>query len=216
MPSMAELPAERRPAALERSAALLSLIIFPLAVGLGLVADPLIAILLPANEWQAVAPLLAVLACLSIFRPFMWVISAYLEAESKTNRLMVLELAKIVILLGGIALLAPYGLLVAAAAVGIAFGVTAIAGVALVTREGVSAVRLAVGFVQPVLACGVMAGVVLLVERALTAIGVDHPAILLVAMIVAGAIAYVAAALVIARSASRDLLQLVKKALRKA
>ena len=41
MPSMAELPPERRARALERSSALLSLIIFPLAVGLGLVAYPL-------------------------------------------------------------------------------------------------------------------------------------------------------------------------------
>src|SRR5690606_38194096 len=42
MPSMAELPPARRPRALERVAALLSLIVFPLAVGLGLVAEPLI------------------------------------------------------------------------------------------------------------------------------------------------------------------------------
>ena len=46
LPSMASLPPERRPRALERSTALLSLIIFPLAVGLGLVADPLIALVL--------------------------------------------------------------------------------------------------------------------------------------------------------------------------
>ncbi|MBA3502492.1 MAG: oligosaccharide flippase family protein, partial [Deltaproteobacteria bacterium] len=46
MPSMAELPKERRAAALERSTALLSIIIFPLAVGLGLVAYPLIALIL--------------------------------------------------------------------------------------------------------------------------------------------------------------------------
>lgn len=213
MPSMAELPPERRPRALERSAALLSLIIFPLAVGLGLVSEPLIAILLPANDWQAVGPLLMVLACLSIFRPFAWVISAYLEAESKTNRLMFLEVAKLVILIGGIALLAPFGLLVASGAVGFAFGLTAIAGVLLVLREGVSPWRLIVGFMQPVIACGVMAAVVLLVNRGLLAADIDHPAIRLCAMIVTGAFAYVSSALVIARETSRDLLSLVKKAL---
>src|SRR6202000_1884331 len=47
MPSMASLPPDRRPRALERSSALLSLIIFPLAVGLGLIAQPLIALILP-------------------------------------------------------------------------------------------------------------------------------------------------------------------------
>ncbi|HEY5944873.1 MAG TPA: oligosaccharide flippase family protein, partial [Kofleriaceae bacterium] len=62
LPSMAELPKERRARALERSTALLSLVIFPLAIGLGLVAYPLIAWILPKNDWQEVAPLLAVLA----------------------------------------------------------------------------------------------------------------------------------------------------------
>jgi PST family polysaccharide transporter len=213
MPSMAELPPERRPRALERSAALLSLIIFPLAVGLGLVADPLIAILLPANEWQAVAPLLAVLACLSIFRPFTWVISAYLEAESKTNRLMILEVAKLILLIGGIAALHAFGLIVAAGAVGIAFGVTCIAGVVMVAREGVSSARLFMGFLRPVLACGVMAVVVGLVHRGLDAVGIAAPAIHLSAMVVTGAFAYVSTALVIARETSRDLLALVKQAL---
>src|SRR5262249_47908470 len=104
MPSMASLPRERRPRALERSTALLSLIIFPLAVGLGLVAYPLIGLIL-SDEWQLVAPLLAVLACLSVFRPITWVLSAYLEAESKTSRLMVLEIAKLGVLIGGMALL---------------------------------------------------------------------------------------------------------------
>ncbi|MBV8760881.1 MAG: oligosaccharide flippase family protein, partial [Deltaproteobacteria bacterium] len=58
LPSMAELPVERRPRALERSTALLSLIIFPLAIGLGLIAYPLITVILPSNGWQEVAPLL--------------------------------------------------------------------------------------------------------------------------------------------------------------
>ncbi|HLL24166.1 MAG TPA: oligosaccharide flippase family protein, partial [Kofleriaceae bacterium] len=213
MPSMAQLPSERRPRALERSTALLSLIIFPLAVGLGLVADPLIAILLPANEWQAVAPLLAVLACLSIFRPFTWVISAYLEAESKTNRLMILEVAKVILLIGGIALLHRFGLVIASGAVGVAFGVTALAGIALVTREGVSPSRLFLGFIQPVIACGVMAATVWLVRIGLVRVGLGHPAILLVAMIATGAIAYVSAALVLARETAKDLLGLVRKAL---
>jgi len=212
MPSMAELPPERRPAALERSSALLSLVIFPLAVGLGLVAAPLIGLILPANDWQDVAPLLVVLACLSVFRPITWTLSAYMEAESKTNRLMFLELAKVGILIGGIALLAPYGVRAAAGAVGLAFGLTAVAGVALVVREGPSPRRLLVGFLQPLLACAVMAAAVLGV-RALLA--TDYYALELVAMIGVGAAVYVAAAFAIAPASARDLLQLGKKALRK-
>jgi PST family polysaccharide transporter len=215
LPSMAELPPERRAGALERASALLAIIIFPLAVGLGLVAEPLIAALLPAGRWQDVAPLLSVLSVLSVFRPISWVLSAYFEAESKTNRLMFLEIAKVGVLLGGIALLAPYGLRTASAAVGIAFGATAIAGVALVVREGPSPVRLLVGFLQPLAACAVMAAAVWLVTRALHAAGVTHPAVYLVSEIVTGAITYVVTVLAIARERSRDLLQLLKKALKR-
>ncbi|HEU0035466.1 MAG TPA: oligosaccharide flippase family protein [Kofleriaceae bacterium] len=215
MPSMAELPHERRAAALERSSALLSLIIFPLAVGLGLVAYPLISLVLPHNEWQEVAPLLSVLACLSVFRPITWVLSAYFEAEAKTNRLMVLELAKLALLLGGIALLSPFGLRVAAGAVGIAFGLTAVLGVITVSREGPSTRRLLVGFLQPVAACAVMGLAVWASYRLLGILGLDHPAIQLPVMIVSGAIAYIASALILARETSRDLLQLLKKALKR-
>lgn len=215
MPSMAALPPERRPRALERASAMLSVILFPLAVGLGLVADPLIALILPANDWQQVAPLLRVLACLSVFRPITWVLSAYMEAESKTNRLMVLELAKIVILIGGIAVLQPFGVEVASGAVGIAFGATAVAGVLLVMREGPSPRRLLAGFLEPIAACCVMAAAVWAVHDALIAADLDHPAILFTAMSVTGALVYVGAALVLCRATARDLIELTKKALRR-
>ncbi|NVB82200.1 MAG: oligosaccharide flippase family protein [Kofleriaceae bacterium] len=213
MPSMAELPPERRPRALERSTALLSLVIFPLAVGLGLVAYPLIALILPANEWQLVAPLLVVLACLSVFRPIVWVLSAYMEAESKTNRLMILEVAKLALLVIGIIALQQFGIRVASGAVGASFGITAIAGVVLVMREGTSPRRLLAGFLQPIAACAVMAAAALGVREGLVAAGLTHPAIILVAMIVAGAAAYVVAALIICRETSRDMIDLVKKAM---
>ncbi len=215
MPSMAALPKERRAEALERSSAMLSLIIFPLAIGLGLVAYPLIELLLPANEWQEVAPLLVVLACLSVFRPVMWVLSAYLEAESKTNRLMFLELAKVVLLIGGIALIHPLGLRAAASAVGIAFGLTSIVGVMMVVREGPSPGRLIAGFVRPLLACGVMGLAVWGVHTGLLAVGATHPAVLLSLMIVVGGIAYVVAAVALCRGTVRDVLQLLKKAVKR-
>jgi PST family polysaccharide transporter len=215
LPSMAELPRERRPRALERSTALLSLVIFPLAIGLGLVAHPLIAWVLPANEWQEAAPLLAVLACLSVFRPITWVLSAYMESEQKTGRLMFLELAKVGVLIAGIGLLAPFGLHIAACAVGLAFGLTAAAGIAMVARHGSSVRRLAAAFLQPLAACAVMAVAVWLTHGGLDAAGVEHPALFVLVEVVVGAIAYVGAALVFCRETSKDLLQLVAKALRR-
>lgn len=215
LPSMAALPRERRAGALERSTALLSLIIFPLAVGLGLIAYPLIELILPANDWQLVAPLLTVLACLSVFRPIHWVLSAYLEAEGKTNRLMFLEIGKIVLLIAGIAALQRFGVRAASAAVGIAFGATAIAGTALVMREGPSPRRMLAGFLQPLVACSVMAAAVWGMHALLVRAHVHHAAAQLVAMIVTGAVAYVAAALALCPATARDLFSLMRKGLRR-
>jgi lipopolysaccharide exporter len=216
LPSMAELPRDRRARALERSTALLSLIIFPLAVGLGFIAYPLVELILPANGWQLVAPLLTVLACLSVFRPINWVLSAYLEAEAKTNRLMFLEIGKIVLLVAGIAALQPFGVRAASAAVGIAFGATAVAGTALVMREGPSPRRMLAGFLQPLAACGVMGAAVWGVHAALVHAHVHNPAAQLVAMIGTGAVVYVVAALALCPATSRDMLGLMRKALGRA
>ncbi len=212
MPSMAELPTERRGPALERASAMLSLIIFPLAVGLGLIAYPLIGLILPSNDWQEVAPLLTVLACLSVFRPITWTLSAYMEAESKTGRLMFLEVAKVFLIVGGIALLQPFGLRIAASAVGLAFAFSAVVGVVLVVREGPSAAKLLIGFLQPLAACAFMGGAIWLVHRALLA---QPYAVQLPAMIVVGGSVYVAAALVLCRATARELLALTRRALHK-
>ena len=208
LPSLAELPAHARAGAVERASALLSLILFPLAVGLGLVAYPLISLILPANRWQEVAPLLAILTSLSVFRPFTYVLDAYMQAQQRTSRLMFLEIGKLIVLIGGIVLLSRFGLRVAAAAVGVSFGSNAIIAALLMRREGLASRKLLLGFVQPLAACAVMALAVLAVDRGLGAS--SSAATHLVVAIVVGAIAYVLAALVVCRATARDLLRLLR------
>jgi hypothetical protein len=128
---------------------------------------------------------------------------------------MYLEVAKLGVLLLGLYLLQPLGLRAAAGAVGLAFGAMAVAGCAIVVREGVSPGRLLVGFAQPLLACGVMAAAVWTSNRVLVGLECDHPVTLLLVGIVVGAAAYIATALVIARDASLDLLRLLQRALRR-
>jgi lipopolysaccharide exporter len=204
MPSIASLPPERRAPAFERATALLSLVIFPLAVGLGVIAKPLIAAVLPPT-WQAVAPLLSVLSVLSVFRPITWVLSAYMEAQARTASLMFLELANLVLLLGGIWALSPLGLNWSAGAVGIAFGAYAVAGVWMISHKGPSLRRLALGFLQPLAACGVMTAAVLASRQMLAG---TPPALELVAELGVGALAYIAAALLLCRAHARDLIAL--------
>jgi lipopolysaccharide exporter len=207
LPSMASLPPERRPRALERSTALLSLIIFPLAIGLGLISEPLIALIF-SDEWQGVAPLLTVLTVLSVFRPITWVLGAYLEAQDRTRRLMFLELAKVVVLISGLFALQGFGLHWAAASVGIAYGLNAVAGVWMVLKEGPSPRRLLLGFIQPLIACGVMAVAVMIVRHYVAHHG--YLIVQLIAEIGTGVVVYVATALVVCRATTRDLLGLLK------
>ena len=113
---------------------------------------------------------------------------------------MLLEIAKVGVLLGGIALLAAVRPARAAGAVGIAFGFTAIAGVAMVVREGVSPI--AADGRLPAAARRVRGdgrGGVAGRTRACRALGVRRTRpCYLVTEIVVGAIVYVLAALAIA------------------
>jgi O-antigen/teichoic acid export membrane protein len=157
---------------------------------------------------------LTVLTVLSVFRPITWVLGAYMEAQDRTGRLMWLELAKVILLIGGLFALRGFGLHWAATAVGIAYGVTAIAGVFLVAQEGPSIKRLAIGFMQPLIACAAMAGAVLGVRQVLGDSG-GHPGLLLLAEIGVGVVVYVGVALVVCRSTAMDLLRLAKAVIKR-
>lgn len=211
LPSFARLPPERRPRALERATALLSLLIFPMAIGLGLVAKPLIAVAL-AKDWQGVAPLLTVLSVLSVFRPITWVVSTYMESNLQVGRYMWLEVAKLFVLIASIAFLSRYGLLWAAGGVGVAFGASAIGGVWLVVQDGPSPWRVARGFLQPLAACGVMVAAVLGLRHVIE----GHVPVWLdlIAEMATGAISYVIAALILCRDTAHDFLRLAKGVLR--
>lgn len=208
LPSLAQLPPERRPSALERSSAMLALIIFPMAVGLAVIAPSLIAVAL-SEEWQGVAPLLTILAVIAVFRPITWTLGTYLEATEQTQKFMYLEVAKLVILFAGIAFLQRWGIEAAAAAVGLAYGFNAVAGVWMVaTGPGPNPrpAHLFAGFLRPLLACGAMAAAVLGVRYALIGAGVTDPAIHLPIEIAVGALSYVPSAFLFARPIARDLL----------
>jgi PST family polysaccharide transporter len=211
LPSFAQLAPERRPRALERATALLSLLIFPMAIGLGLVATPLIAVAL-SPQWQGVAPLLTVLSALSVFRPVTWVVSTYMESNLQTRRYMWLEIVKLGVLIGAIAVLSRWGLEWAAAGVGVAFGLAAVIGVWLVLDDGPSPAKVARGFLEPLLACGVMVAVVLAMRHALG--GSVGPWAELFLEIGVGGVTYVIAALAICRATARDFLTLAKGVLR--
>lgn len=210
LPSMAKIEPERRMDVLLRSTAILGVLIFPMGVGLGVTAEPLVQVLLPAS-WQSVTPFLMVLASMSVFRPLTWVVDSYLKVTDRTRLLFLGELLKVVFLFAAI-WFAP-GPVWGAAGVGLAFALQSLFLVSVLALiDGVSPARFVPGFLGPLMACGVMAAAVLGVRFGLRALGIDSAVVELVVGIAVGALVYVPAAFLCAPAVTRDVLGLLRKA----
>jgi PST family polysaccharide transporter len=215
LPAMASLDTKDRKTALIRSTALMSLLVFPLAVGLGVVSPTLIGAMLNV-KWQGVAPLLTVLSVLSVVRPMGWGVTAYLSAFSRTRTIMLLQALKLVLLFGCMFACASLGPLWTAGAVGLAFGAQSLVAIGLIiVTDDVPAWPIVGAVVRPLAACGAMAVAVLGARHGLLAIGVTPALIRLPIEVGVGGVTYVAATLVVSRPAARDLLQVLRRALKR-
>jgi PST family polysaccharide transporter len=213
LPSYAHLSAEDRKAALVRSTGLLALVTFPLAVGLGAVAQTLVDALL-RPEWRDVGPMLAVLSCLSIVRPSGWTISSYLLARDQPRldaKLEVLKLAAVVVLLLTLGRLGPVW---ACVAVGVAFAAHTLASmIAVQMLDGIRVRALAMQCAPALAACVPMLAAVVAVQRLESWEHVRAPGVRLVVEIATGAATYPVAALLLAREQALDLLTLARRLL---
>jgi PST family polysaccharide transporter len=208
LPSFALMEPSKRKEALARSTALLALVTFPLAVGLGAVAGPLVRTLL-RPEWHDVGPMLALLSVLGVARPVGWTISSYLLARNSPRLDAVLEVAKLTSLVALLLTVGRGGPLWACVAVGLAFVIHAVASMGVVqSLDGVAVSGLASKLGPPLAACVPMVGAIFATGVVLERAG---DAISLICEIAVGAVAYIASALVIAPSASQDLLTLVRR-----
>jgi lipopolysaccharide exporter len=213
LPSFSRMPSERRPDALVRSMALLGLVVFPLAVGLGVVAPTLVATIFDAR-WRALGPMLVLLSALSVARPVGWTVASYLQARQLPRRIFWLEAFKLSLLLLSIVVIGRQSPLWTCAAVGVAFGGHALASLWVVrTIDGIPLRRSLGSLVPPLLACGVMSSAILLVRGAISSRELA-PAVRLSIEVLTGAVVYVAAALLLARRVSQELLDKVRLALR--
>ncbi|MCU0694227.1 MAG: oligosaccharide flippase family protein [Polyangiaceae bacterium] len=215
LPSFAQMEVHDRRKSLIRSTALLSLIIFPLATGLGAVSHSLVEALLPQQWWQ-VGPMLAVLAGLAVVRPLGWTIMSYLQACDRPRTVMVVGLLKVVVLLASVALFGLINEYWACVGVSIGFLFHAVAGMWVIRRvDNIPMSDFVRACAPPLLACIPMVGAVLGTRWLWHRLGVDGRGLGVGVEVLAGAGAYVPAALVIARGTSRDLLGLVRDQVRR-
>ncbi len=214
LPSFSRMEPAQRPAALVRTCALLGLIMFPLAIGLGAVA-PVIARTFFERTWTGIGPMLMLLSIVSMPRPIGGALMAYLHATNRPMAVLRIEWFSVVLLLGSMALLGLMGPLWACAGVGIAFSLRAVAAMLVVGRyEGLRLGPFLAGLVPPLAACAPMLLTVLAIDAWAKSRAVA-PLILLAIESAAGAAVYVASAMLIARDASLELLRLCRSAMRR-
>ena len=211
LPSFAHLEGQKKRDGLVRSTRLLALIMFPLAVGLGAVSATLVGVFFD-QRWANVAPMLTMLSALSLTRPIGYTTNSYLVSANRPMTSSLLECVKLGTLILAIVTFGRLGPLWVCGAVGVAFSLHAILGLVVVHfLDDVSFTRTIGGLLPPLFACVPLVAAVLGV-RALF----GHPTVIgLLLEVVAGGIGYVIGALVIARSTSRDFLNLVQSVLRR-
>jgi len=213
LPSFARMDPARRPDAFVRSLSLLGLVVFPLAVGLGVVAPTLVATIFDPR-WRELGSMLVLLSALSVARPVGWSVASYLQARQAPRSIFLLEGFKLFLLVGFIVTIGRRSPLWTCAAVGFAFGGHALASLSVVKRlDGISLSR-SLGALLPAFAASLAMSAAVLVARAGLVQLELRPAIHLVLEVATGAVAYLLAALLLAPRVSRELVEKVRIALR--
>jgi PST family polysaccharide transporter len=211
VPSFAEMDRPRRRAALLQAITLVTFVVCPLALGLGAVAPTLVSSTFDAR-WAPMWPMLAILSVLSVVRPVAWIVAPYLQAYDKPEVQMRLEVAKTALLLVAFVVLGHLGgPLWACAAPGVAFTFNALTNLWVVKRmEGVPISKMLLPLLPPLVACVPMVGAVLAIRAGLAHVGPLPRFTGLAAECVGGGVVFVGAALLIAKSASRELIGLLR------
>jgi lipopolysaccharide exporter len=215
MPSFSKMEDAQRRAAVVRAAAMLQLVVAPLGVGLGAIAPSLIDTVFDPR-WQAMAPMLAILSVMTVFRPMTWSAVAYLQAVQQTRLVMIMSFMRAVLVLPLVGTFGWFGGPEWACIGGcIGYAVHAIVTiVATGWATGLPVVAYLVGVFRPLLPCVPMFVAVWGTQQALGAAGVPPVASLAIEIVVGGAV-YVAAAFVLVRSTARDLVRIGRQAIRR-
>jgi PST family polysaccharide transporter len=206
LPSFARLDPDRRPEALARAMPLVALLVFPLAVGLGVEAHPIVSTFFNPR-WQPMAPLLTVLAVLGVVYPMGAAVQAFLKASGRPKAVLGFHVSHVLLLLSFVTTLGHLGLVWAAVAPGLAGGCYAMLTLAYVGRvERVPVRKVLAGIGRVIVACLGMATAVLIFRR-IHGHGNTHGSFgFLAAEVGLGVLAYVAMVFLVAAPQVHDLL----------
>jgi O-antigen/teichoic acid export membrane protein len=189
---------------------MVSLIMFPLAFGLGAVAQTVVQAFFN-QKWADVGTMLVYLSVLSAPRPMAHILHQYFYSCGRPRIVLYLEWAALAAIILSIATIGRLGIDWTCGAVGSVFVLRTLA--ALWTAKYLDKIPMRtflVPLLRPLVACAAMVASILAVRPALRSLS---PAIRLVAEVGVGAAAYAAGALLIFRPAAREFFGLVRTAL---
>jgi lipopolysaccharide exporter len=225
VPSFAQMDGgARRREAFLLSLRQMTLLVAPLALGLGAVAPAVTAAFFD-QRWQGIEIELTVLSVLSAVRPIGWIGSSYLQVADRPRAIMILELCKtagVVALMHAFAVGAPRllgagagrlgaGEPWACAAVGIVFALNALGYMWVIQKQDAIPVTTQLAQVAPPLvACAPMVVAVVALERALS--GAAPAGVRLLVEVAVGALVFVPSAWALAPGTARELVALIGKA----
>ncbi|MBK8256291.1 MAG: oligosaccharide flippase family protein [Polyangiaceae bacterium] len=213
VPSLARVDnGDARRRAILRAVGLMAVVVFPMAVGIGVVAPTMVAALYPTN-YQGVAPFLLALVIISMGRSIGSLATGYLQVVGRTKMFALIDFIFVVVMIAAMAVLAPLGPVAAALGVGFAFTVNTVQMVQALRPEGIYVRDVGRAAFRPLLACVPMVPAVLALR--FSAGGRLPNAALLAAEILVGALVYTGAVFVVASSIARDFIGLVRDMVQK-
>jgi lipopolysaccharide exporter len=209
--ALPHVDSQKRAAALVRSSAVLSMVMFPLALGLGAVAPTLVQTIFN-DRWAHVGQMLVLLSALSALRPIANLIQSHFYACHRPQVVAWMEWASLAAIIVGIATVGRAGIQATCAVVGAVFVFRTLAGMWLVQRQdGIPIRDFLAPLAKPLGASLLMAGAVVAVRPALEGL----PAVTrLVAEVAVGVVVYGVCLLSIARPAALEFLSLVRLSVR--
>jgi PST family polysaccharide transporter len=226
VPSFASMGSdERRKKALMLALRQMTLVVSPLAFGLGAVA-PALSQAFFDRRWAGLDLELCLLSVLSAVRPISWIASAHLQVRNMPRVIMILESLKtafVVLVMHAFAVSAPRvfgdslgrlgsGQAWACIAVGVVFTCNALAYMWIVKRtEGIPLSTQLAALAPSLLACAPMVLAVLAIERALAPS--TPPVVRLAVEVIAGGLVFVPSAFALAPSTAREFTHLLSTAL---
>jgi O-antigen/teichoic acid export membrane protein len=207
MPAIVRAPPHERAPLIVRALALTAVVLFPMAFGLSVCASTLVAALLPP-QWAQVAPLLSVLAAVSVLAPASFMLASFLNALGENAMSFRIELITVLVLVAALALLSRWGVVAASSAVGIALLVQLAISVSACRRHGLHLHGLGAPIMRVTAACMVMVAGVLLLRETMGA-WQPLPLLRLGGEIAVGAVLYPAALAVFGNGLLQDVLRLL-------